>query len=55
MFLDLLSQEVRDFVVVGVNGLVGTWQVVEEPREGVVQLGKSQTSKGDEHGNVDQV
>ena len=55
MFLALLSQEVRDFVVVGVNGLVGTWQVVEEPREGVVQLGKSHTSKGDEHGNVDQV
>lgn len=41
VLLYLLSQESHDLLVVCVDSLVRSWQVLQQAREGIVQLGQT--------------
>ena len=43
VLLHLLSQEIHDLPVVAKNSLVRSWQVMQQAREGIVQLVMGQT------------
>ena len=43
VLLHFLSQEIHDLPVVAKNSLVRSWQVMQQAREGIVQLVMGQT------------